>query len=113
MGEAPDRRSTAKAAKRGYDLGGLRARQFQASDFDRFDYILAMDKKNLAALEAMRPNTFSGHLKLFLEYAENIELKEVPDPYYGGSGGFNYVLDLVEWASEGLLREIVDARSAG
>jgi protein-tyrosine-phosphatase len=41
---------------------------------------------------------------------ELIELKEVPDPYYGGANGFNHVLDLVEWASEGLLREIVDAR---
>lgn len=113
VGNTPDRRSTAKAAKRGYDISSLRARQFQASDFGRFDYILAMDKKNLAAIEEMRPDTFSGHLELFLGYAGNVELEEVPDPYYGGAGGFNYVLDLVEWASEGLLREIVSARSAG
>lgn len=110
VGGAPDRRSTAKAAKRGYDLSGLRARQFQAADFARFDYILAMDLKNLATLEAMRPKEFSGHLGLLLGFAGNVDLKEVPDPYYGGARGFNYVLDLVEWASEGLLREIVDAR---
>ena len=111
VGEAPDRRATAKAAKRGYDLSDLRARQFQAADFARFDYILAMDMKNLAALQDMRSETFSGHLGLFLGFAGNVELREVPDPYYGGANGFNHVLDLVEWASEGLLREIVDARS--
>ena len=111
VGEAPDRRATAKAAKRGYDLSNLRARQFQSADFARFDYILAMDMKNLAALQDMRPKTFSGHLGLFLGFAENMALREVPDPYFGGANGFNHVLDLVEWASEGLLREIVDARS--
>lgn len=110
IGEAPDRRSTAKAAKRGYDLSDLRARQFQVGDFARFDYILAMDMKNLAALQDMRPADFPGHLGLFLAFAENVERREVPDPYYGGANGFSHVLDLVEWASEGLLREIVDAR---
>lgn len=110
VGEAPDRRATAKAAKRGYDLSSLRARQVQAADFARFDYILAMDLKNLAALRDMHPGTFAGHLGLLLDFAENIELREVPDPYYGGANGFNHVLDLVEWASEGLLQEIVDAR---
>ena len=109
VGEAPDDRATAKAAKRGYDLSGLRARQFKIADFADFDYILAMDLKNLAALQDMRPEDFPGQLGLFLAFAENIELKEVPDPYYGGANGFNHVLDLVEWASEGLMREIVDA----
>ena len=109
VGEAPDRRATAKAAKRGYDLSDLRARQFETADFSRFDYILAMDVKNLATLKDMRPQNHPGHLGLFLSFAENVELKEVPDPYYGGANGFNHVLDLVEWASEGLLREIVDA----
>lgn len=111
VGEAPDRRARAKAAKRGYDLSSLRARQIQVADFARFDYILAMDSKNLAALQDMRPRTYAGHLGLLLDFAENVELKEVPDPYYGGANGFNHVLDLVEWASEGLLREIVDART--
>ena len=110
IGEAPDVRATAKAAKRGYDLSGLRARQFQIADFADFDYILAMDLKNLAALQDMRPEDFPGHLGLFLAFAENVERKEVPDPYYGGANGFSHVLDLVEWASDGLLRDIVDAR---
>ena len=106
IGHAPDRRATAEAAKRGYDLTHLRARQVQASDFDEFDYILAMDSQNLADLRAMCPASFSGHLGLFLPFDGNARLDEVPDPYYGE------VLDMVEAASEGLLREICGADTA-
>ena len=112
VGEAPDRRATAEAAKRGYDLSSLRARQVTAADFERFDYILAMDHMNLADLKDICPADYSGHLGLFLPFAENVSEQEVPDPYYGGPGGFAHVLDLVEAASEGLLREISVAHPA-
>lgn len=107
IGESPDARATAEAARRGYDLTPLRARQVAHDDFDAFDYILAMDEQNLADLEQMRPPHFDGHLGLFLDFAPAAGRREVPDPYYGGASGFTDVLDLVEAASEGLLDEIV------
>ena len=109
-GEMPDRRTVAAARERGYDLSHLRARQVQADDFDRFDYILAMDHSNLRDLKALRPKEFSGHLGLFLDFDPSAERAEVPDPYYGGEQGFSHVLDLVERASDGLLQAIIDAR---
>lgn len=119
VGEAPDQRATAEAGKRGYQLAHLRARQVRLADFKCFDYILAMDRQNLADLQVMCPPTFSGHLGLFLPFAALADdaapaalPDEVPDPYYGGTDGFAHVLDLVERASEGLLREIGDAHSA-
>ncbi len=111
-GEAPDRRASTAARRRGYELSHLRARQVTAEDFRRFDYILAMDRQNLRDLQALAPGEFPGRLGLFLDYAEGRDEREVPDPYYGGPGGFDHVLDLVEEASAGLLREISRA-SAG
>lgn len=108
VGEPPDRRAAVEAARRGYDLSALRARQVSPDDFSRFHYILAMDRSNLAELQRMCPHNYSGHLGLFLPFA-GAEEEEVPDPYYGGAKGFSHVLDLVEAASEGLLREICRA----
>jgi low molecular weight protein-tyrosine phosphatase len=114
VGQPPDRRASAEARKRGYDLSHLRARQLKAEDFERFDYILAMDCLNLADLKSMCPSGYSGHLGLFLPFAglAGSEPDEVPDPYYGGVDGFARVLDMVERASAGLLREICDANPA-
>lgn len=106
VGEPPDRRAQQAALQRGYELGQLRARQVAAEDFTRFDYLLAMDSDNLAELEAMKPRTFEGELKLFLDYASGDCEREVPDPYYGGAGGFERVLGLVENAAAGLLSHI-------
>ncbi len=111
VGHAPDRRAAAEARRRGYELDHLRARQVERADFDRFDYILAMDRSNLADLEAMRPAGFDGHLGLFLAFAPRAGIAEVPDPYYGAEDGFARVLDLVEAASEGLLETICRAHS--
>ena len=111
VGEPPDRRATLKAGARGYDLRPLRARQLRVADFRQFDYLLAMDASNLAAMRALCPGDFSGHLGLFLDFAPQRAEREVPDPYYGGDEGFALVLDLVEAASEGLLREIRRARA--
>ena len=82
-----------------------------AGDFDRFEWILAMDRRNLAALEAIRPPGFPGYLGLFLDLAPKIDTREVPDPYYGGVQGFEQVLDLAEQASAALLAAI-EARIA-
>lgn len=103
VGESPDPRTQAEAARRGYDLSALRGRQIEPGDFERFDFILAMDHANLAELEALRPADHGGHLGLFLEFAPGLGEREVPDPYHGGSAGFTRVIELVEAASDGLL----------
>jgi protein-tyrosine phosphatase len=113
IGEAPDARATAEAARKGYDLTRLRARQVQISDFEYYDYILAMDLANLSDLQRICPDHFSGHLGLFLEFSGDKNQREVPDPYYGGGEGFSQVLDLVETASEGLLNVVQARRSDG
>jgi len=105
IGKAPDQRATAAAARRGFDLTPLRARQAITADFAEFDYVLAMDSQNLIDLKSICPHDYEGHLGLFLEFAGRIG-EEVPDPYYGGDQGFEDVLDMVEAASEGLLRDI-------
>lgn len=107
IGDAPDARSQAAAAHRGYDLSRLRARQIVRDDFIAFDHVLAMDQGNLELLQRQCPQASRGKLKLFLAYADGITLREVPDPYYGGAQGFEQVLDLVENAARGLLREII------
>lgn len=106
IGEPPDERSIAAAEARGYRMAHLRARQFSDADFDAFDYILAMDHSNLADLESLRPAGYKGVLDLFLRFAPDTGAEEVPDPYYGSGDGFSEVLDLIEAASEGLLRAI-------
>lgn len=106
IGDTPDARAQHAAKQRGYNMSNLRGRQVEAEDFFRFDYVLAMDNANLAILEGLRPRDAQSHLGLFLEFAEHHDEREVPDPYYGGVHGFERVLDMVEDASEGLLRHI-------
>lgn len=106
IGEPPDPRTRQAAAQRGYDMSDLRGRQVAAADFERFDYVLAMDHANLSILQRLRPREAKGHLGLFLEFARRHEELEVPDPYYGGKEGFERVLDMVEDAAEGLLAHI-------
>jgi len=103
VGEPPDRRTVAAARRRGYDLGRLRARQVRPDDLSRFDYVLAMDRGNLAELEGLRRGNASAQLALFLEFAPDSGFDEVPDPYYGGVEEFERVLDLCEAASRGLM----------
>jgi protein-tyrosine phosphatase len=105
QGEPPDPRSMRAAAERLYDLGTLRARQVHVRDFEDFDYILAMDRQNLAHLEELCPVACQEKLGLFLAYG-NTGWDEVPDPYNSGRDGFELVLDLVESASSSLLREL-------
>lgn len=106
VGEPPDRRTVAAARRRGYDLGGLRARQVAPADFTRFDYVLAMDHANLAELERLRPAAATAKLSLFLEFAPEAQVLDVPDPYYGGIEDFERVLDLCELAARGLLTRL-------
>ena len=102
VGDPPDPRAVAAAARRGYDLSPLRARQFTAKDFERFDLILAMDEDNRATM--LRQG--SGRVELLLSYAPQWGERNVPDPYYGGEAGFERVLDLIESAARGVIESL-------
>jgi protein-tyrosine phosphatase len=106
IGDAPDARAQRAAQQRGYDMSGLRGRQVDEGDFHRFDYVLAMDRANLAILRRLAPQGSNAQVRLFLEYARHHTEREVPDPYYGGASGFERVLDMAEDAAEGLLQHI-------
>jgi len=113
VGAAPDRRAQAAAGRRGVDISGLRARQVAAGDFESFDYILAMDRDNLELLLEQADDAHHAKIRLFAEFSRQNPGAEVPDPYYGGTTGFERVLDLVEEVSEGLLEELDQALSGG
>lgn len=106
VGEPPDERTRHHASRRGYDLSALRARQVAREDFERFDLVLAMDRGHLRILQRLAPPEHHHKLRLFMEYATVRRRDEVPDPYYGGSRGFEDVLDMVEDAARGLLAEL-------
>lgn len=106
VGDAPDPRAQRHASRRGYDLSRQRARQVRSEDFERFGLVLAMDDDNLTALQRMRP-AGAGDVRLLMSFARSDSLpRSVPDPYYGGPDGFEYVLDLVEAACDGLVEHL-------
>ena len=105
VGEPADRRARAAAERRGISLEGIAARRVEPADFKRFDYVLAMDRLNHVTLEDQADDEYHEKIRLFLEFSDGRE-DEVPDPYYGGSAGFERVLDLVEEASRGLLEKL-------
>lgn len=106
IGEAPDLRAQRAAAGRGYDLSRIRARKIALQDMAHFDLVLAMDRKCLDAVRVICPSEHTERLGLLMDYAQRFSEDEVPDPYYGGSDGFERVLDMVEDASAGLLEAI-------
>lgn len=106
VGNPPDERARQAAAGRGIDIGHQRARQFRASDLEAFDYILTMDRQNLADIRDIWHQQGGTEPQLFLDVLPEHPTDEVPDPYYGGDAGFDTVLDLIEEASEALLVEI-------
>ena len=109
VGNKPDPRSQEVAMRHGLDLNYQQARKVTADDIDTFDYILAMDRDNLGILQDLARNEAAlKKVALFLDFAEGVELSEVPDPYY--DGGFDYVYELVEAASKGLLQSINQRR---
>ncbi len=106
VGEPPDPRSQQTAQRHGVDLSRQRARRVSRDDFEQYDYILAMDHDNYSNLTGIAPDEHQHKVRLFLEYAPQRREREVPDPYYGGPDGFEYVYELVEAAALGLLADI-------
>ena len=107
VGETADERMIRHASKRGYDLTSI-ARQVQHMDLEQFDYIIAMDDENLDNLLSLdREGKYKNKISKMTDYSRNYDANEVPDPYYGGPQGFEYVLDLLEDACAGLLDHIL------
>ncbi|WP_411725837.1 low molecular weight protein-tyrosine-phosphatase [Methyloglobulus sp.] len=106
VGNPPDARAQQAALKRGVELQHLRARKVHSSDFDYFDYVLAMDDDNYSILIHACPDEYKDKVKYFLDYAPHLGVREVPDPYYGEKFGFERVLDMVEDASLGFLETL-------
>lgn len=106
VGAKPDSRMQAAAMEQGIKLVG-RSRQFTSGDFERFDLILAMDQSNYQDILALDPaQKSSDRVKLMCDFASHHPDREVPDPYYGGPSGFDYVIDLLLDACNGLLDQV-------
>ena len=106
-GEPADARMQKHAIKRGYNLTSI-ARQIKLNDFERFNYIIAMDRDNYRKILALDvEGKYKDKVKLMMNFAIEHSDNDVPDPYYGGEQGFEYVLDLLEDACLGLLKHIV------
>lgn len=108
VGEGADRRAIECATVRGYDLSKHIARQISASDFERYDRILAMDWNNINELKRMAPAAYSQKPELLMRYSTSYDVSIVPDPYYGNSDGFKKVLLYCEDACHGLLSTLVN-----
>ncbi len=110
VGEAPDLRAQKAARDRGVELKHLKARKVVFGDFEDFDHILVMDDDNHDIVQQACPEHFKHKVKYFLDFAPQLNTREVPDPYYGGEKGFERVLDMIEAASEGFLASLQPAR---
>ena len=105
-GARPDPRAQAAAERRGFDISTLRARRVIAADFERFDLLVAMDDDNVSALLEQAGEAHRHKIRLLMEFAADEGCRNVPDPYYGGTLGFERVLDLIEASMVGLLDEL-------
>ena len=108
IGEPPDERAQQAAGRRGYELAALRGRQIAAADFERFDLLIAMDNKNVAALRQTCLLGQRDKIRLLMEFVPEADhrwggAREVVDPYFGGAEGFEQVLDQCEAACRGLI----------
>jgi protein-tyrosine phosphatase len=107
VGNPPDVRAQAVAEQMGCPIGHLRARQVCAADFERFSYVVAMDRDNLRALQHMQPIDSTAEVKLLLDYAVDRAGQEVADPYYGGPEGFAVTWSDVSSGAKGLVDRLL------
>jgi protein-tyrosine phosphatase len=107
IGQAPDHRAQKATESRGIDISGQSARRVEDEDFERFDLLLVMDRSNYAELKARAPAGARGKIRPFLDFASQMGTKDVPDPFFGGTEGFDHALDLIEAAARGLLDTLI------
>ena len=106
VGHTPDSRAVETASRFGVDISQLRARKVSVSDFSHYDLIIAMDRDNYVDLQRIRPTGSKADLKMMMHYHPEAQPVDVPDPYYGGMDGFNYMCELLDSATQGLLKDI-------
>jgi protein-tyrosine phosphatase len=106
IGHAPDHRAQKAARSRGADISSQSARQVVDEDFARFDLLLVMDRSNYAELKARAPHEARAKIRPFLDFAPHVGTRDVPDPFFGGTEGFDHALDLIEAAARGLLASL-------
>jgi protein-tyrosine phosphatase len=106
IGNAPDHRAISEAGQFGVDISQLRARKITASDFGRFDLIIAMDQHNLSLIEQLQPAHSHAQIALMMDYDHSEGLSEVPDPYYGSQEDFTFMCRLLDKASRNLLHKL-------
>jgi protein-tyrosine phosphatase len=108
VGGPPDERMTETAMNNGIDISYLRARQFEVPDFDNFDLIYVMDQSNYSNVTrlARNENDINKVKLILLELGESERISEVPDPYYGGQGGFDHVFDLLDRATDVIIEKL-------
>lgn len=108
IGEPPDPRTADAARRRGYPMTGMFARKVSAADFGAFDLVVAMDEGHFRQLRRLAPAGGEAKLRLFMDLVRDAAHRDVPDPYYGGPDGFEYVLDIVEAGVEALLDDVAE-----
>jgi protein-tyrosine phosphatase len=111
VGQAPDSRAQAAARTRGVDISDQSARQVTSEDFARFDLLLAMDGSNYDDLVELAPKSARHKIRRFLDFAPHVGAEDVPDPFFGGTEGFNHALDLIEAAARGLLADLLSDKA--
>jgi low molecular weight protein-tyrosine phosphatase len=113
VGQPPDSRAQDALASRGIDISDLRARQVTPQDFEEFDLILAMDKANRQGLMKLAPKDKQHKIRLFMDCAPHFGVHEIPDPFFGDKDSFDYVVQLIDAASRGLMRALTAKPPAG
>jgi protein-tyrosine phosphatase len=106
IGKPPDPRSTAAAARAGYDISQQIARQINDDDYHANHYLIAMDRINLTHVKAWAPKNFQGEIELFMAYSQKSGNTQVPDPFYDDEGQFDKVIKILEISALGLLEHV-------
>ena len=110
IGDRADARMRSHAKKRGIELSSI-SRQFEQEDFDQFDYIVGMDEENMHAMKYLARNKEDlSKLHAMTDFSKKFNYNHVPDPYYGGSDGFELVLDILEDASQGFYDFLIKSK---
>ena len=110
IGKAPDSRAILAAERNGYSIKDQRARQIQRTDFEKFHYIIGMDRMNEGNIKALAPKDYAGEIHLFMEFSGRGGIKQVPDPYKETQEAFDKNIILLETAADGLLNHIIQSR---
>ncbi|MGH6883966.1 MAG: low molecular weight protein-tyrosine-phosphatase [Hypericibacter sp.] len=108
VGDAPDPRAIAEAARHGVEIGDLRARKLERADFERFDLLLGMDRGHLALMRRLAPPPAQARIGLLLAHARECGQTEVPDPYYGAEAQYRLSYRLIDAGIAGLMRYLAE-----